>query len=360
MKTGLRNGKLPLLAVLGIVFLLSSYLALNANGLINLPTTAVCAKYYEKFKSAKGDSFFDVVLSNVPDGFDVANTIYPGWCIDPFSGPPPYNETEKCDTLLESSIPPPDGYQKYKDKDIPWNKINYLLNHKNGAVNSDIQPAIWYLITGLRQVWVDGWTCEVGSVCDDLVKDANAYADLWEPLPGDIVAVILRNNGIGGYRTTYGYHDDGWQDVIIEVQGAVGRFTGGGHQISVGGVRITRGLTIHCDLLLSNNLEVNWNGNQFHMLEHITTVACTDDPDIIQFPPAAPLDTLIGVGTGRYNGEDGYTIEFTLVDAGEPGSNDQAALLIYETLNPLNVVLEVPLQVLTGGNLQAHYDQPHK
>ena len=36
------------------------------------------------------------------------------------------------------------------------------------------------------------------------------------------------------------------------------------------------------------------------------------------------------------------------------------AIRIYETANPANVVLDVPLQMLTGGNLQAHYDQPHK
>ena len=136
-----------------------------------------------------------------------------------------------------------------------------------------------------------------------------------------------------------------------------GRFTGGGHQIRVDQVRVTRGLTIHCDLLLSNNLEINWLGNQFHMTEHLRTVQCSDSPLIVQAPPVAPLDTLIGVGTGRYNGMDGYTIEFTLVDAGEPGTQDQAAFLIY---NSSGVVLEVPLQVLTGGNLQAHYDQPHK
>lgn len=140
-----------------------------------------------------------------------------------------------------------------------------------------------------------------------------------------------------------------------------GRFTGGGHQIRIDGVRVTRGLTLHCDLLLSNNLEINWGGNSFHMTEHLTTVECSDDPLIIQAPPAAPLDTMVGVGTGRYNGMDGYTIEFTLVDHGEPGTgNDEAALLVYETANPANVVLDVPLQTLSGGNLQAHYDQPHK
>jgi hypothetical protein len=69
---------------------------------------------------------------------------------------------------------------------------------------------------------------------------------------------------------------------------------------------------------------------------------------------------MVGVGTGRYNGAEGYTIEFTLVDAGEPGSNDRAALRIYETANPANVVLDIPLQNLSGGNLQAHEDQPHR
>ncbi len=139
-----------------------------------------------------------------------------------------------------------------------------------------------------------------------------------------------------------------------------GRFTGGGKQVVVGGADVTRGLTIHCDLRLSNNLEVNWGGNRFHMTEHLTTVACTDDPNIFQTPPKAPLDTLIGTGTGRYNGADGYTIQFTLVDAGEPGSSDKMAIRIFQTSNPANVVLNVPLQFMTTGNLQAHYDQPHR
>jgi len=139
-----------------------------------------------------------------------------------------------------------------------------------------------------------------------------------------------------------------------------GRFTGGGSQITIGEVRITKGLTIHCDLLLSNNLEVNWLGHQFHMEEHMTTVQCSDDPNIDQAPPSAPLDTLVGVGVGRYDNADGYTIEFSLIDAGEPGRSDSAALRIYETANPANVVLDLPLTNLDGGNLQAHYDQPHK
>jgi len=142
----------------------------------------------------------------------------------------------------------------------------------------------------------------------------------------------------------------------------IGRFTGGGKQVDLeSGVTITKGLTIHCDLLLSNNLELNWNQvHKFHMEEHLVTLECSDNPLIEQRPPAAPIDTLVGRGIGRYDGKDGYTVEFKLVDAGEPGRNDQAAFKIYETANPSNVVLNFPLTYLKGGNLQAHYDQPHK
>lgn len=211
-------------------------------------------------------------------------------------------------------------------------------------------------------ITVDGATTEFVNALGSL--DGSFWDTLTLPVTIPALATNLTvealsaSDGSGNLPASFSW-STGALSVEIEESGT-GRFTGGGHQIRVDGVRVTRGLTIHCDLLLSNNLEVNWQGNSFHMTEHLTTVSCTDDPNIIQFPPAAPLDTLVGVGTGRYNGQDGFTIEFTLVDAGEPGSDDEAALLIYETANPGNVVLDVPLQLLDGGNLQAHFDQPHR
>jgi hypothetical protein len=142
------------------------------------------------------------------------------------------------------------------------------------------------------------------------------------------------------------------------VVNGTGRFTGGGNTVEIGMAKITKGLTIHCDLLLSNNLEINWGANNFHMLEHLQTIACLDDPTIDQRPPVAPLDTLIGRGIGRFKDVDGYTIVFTLIDAGEPGRNDMMGFTI--TAPDGSTVINVPLQNLTGGNLQAHYDQPHK
>jgi hypothetical protein len=138
-----------------------------------------------------------------------------------------------------------------------------------------------------------------------------------------------------------------------------GRMTGGGGQIIIGDVRVSRGLTIHCDIVLSNNLEINWGDNHWHLDKPLTSARCIDDPNVDPAPPPAPFDTFIGEGIGQLNGVDGSLVKFTFVDAGEPGGkNDKAQIQIFDTGG--NLVLDVPLSVLDNGNLQAHYDQPHK
>jgi len=338
---------LSLIPLFGMAFLLLCFSTNTANAQI---AEDVCVLYSENFHHGNdGSSFFDITLI---DGPDISGS-YIGWCVDPYSGPPPYQGDGDCATDLYSSLSPP-----YNNIDQEtWNKINWILNNKNGYDNTVIQPAIWYLITGDKSAWT--WRC--GAACEELAAAADPT---FEPGCGETLAVILIGPYAGNISLREG-RDDGWQDFIIEIpndceEPGTGRFTGGGHQIRVGEARVTRGFTIHCDLLLSNNLEINWGGNQFHMEEHIPPVTCTDDPNIHQEPPVAPVDTIIGVGTGRYNGADGYTVEFTFIDAGEPGRNDQAALKVYETANTSNVVLDVSLQPITGGNIQAHYDQPHK
>lgn len=209
------------------------------------------------------------------------------------------------------------------------------------------------------EIRANGELADVGAY---VYETGNTFSGTVDAPPGESAVVAATaaadwGNGVAGGQTA-SVTVPLPTECVVDL--APGRFTGGGHQIRVGAARVTRGLTIHCDLLLSNNLEVNWGGNKFHTTEHLETVICSDDPAIVQAPPPAPLDTLVGVGTGRYNGSDGYTIEFTLVDAGEPGSADRAAFRIYETANDANVVLDVPIQFLSGGNLQAHYDQPHK
>jgi hypothetical protein len=141
-----------------------------------------------------------------------------------------------------------------------------------------------------------------------------------------------------------------------------GRMTGGG-SIQCGDFgRVTHGFELHCIgddgvLIEPNNLEINWGGgNNFH-LTTLTTSVCSDSP-VIQQPPSAPFDTMEGTGTGTFNNEPGATIQFILIDAGEPGGGvDMARYFITDASG--NVVLDCPLQVLDqGGNHQAHKANP--
>jgi hypothetical protein len=136
-----------------------------------------------------------------------------------------------------------------------------------------------------------------------------------------------------------------------------GRMTGGGVQI-FNNIKISRGFTIHCDITLSNNIEINWPGNKWHLDKPITKATCIDDPAYDETPPVAPFNTFIGEAIGRLNGVDGSKLFFTFIDAGEPGKNDKAALKIIAP-DGVTVVLDVPLRLLDNGNIQAHYDQPH-
>ena len=141
-----------------------------------------------------------------------------------------------------------------------------------------------------------------------------------------------------------------------------GRFTGGGNLELSNGIVVSNGLTMHCDKILSNNINVVWKdlndvNHHFHLEDHLTTISCIDT-SISQPPPAAPLDTMVGTGTGTFDNQSGYSIEFTFIDGGEgSGAIDRIALRIFQGGN---VVLNFPLTDIIKGNLQAHFDQPHK
>ncbi len=152
-----------------------------------------------------------------------------------------------------------------------------------------------------------------------------------------------------------------------------GRFTGGGKVVvsnaivpTSGSVTVTKGFEVECDLDPPHeNLELNWDGgNHFHM-NTITSAHCTlpGDPT----PPKANVNQIDASGTGKFNGTPGYTVVFTLIDNGEPGKNDQAGFVVCLTdpVNPnscstsTSIVLSVPVQPVSTGNIQAHLDQGH-
>jgi hypothetical protein len=136
---------------------------------------------------------------------------------------------------------------------------------------------------------------------------------------------------------------------LVEERITDGRMTGGG---SVDGTDVRHGFEIHCDRSEPNNVEVNWSGNHFHM-ESLDFALCTEDANIDQAPPNAAFDTFTGNGNGRLNGEDGATIDFVFVDAGEPGKGVDSAMITVRDKSD-NVVLEVSGLLDKGGNHQAH------
>jgi len=153
-----------------------------------------------------------------------------------------------------------------------------------------------------------------------------------------------------------------------------GRFTGGGKVVvsnaivpASGDVTVTKGFEVECDLNPAHeNLELNWDGgNHFHM-NTITSAVCTI-AGIPPNPPKANVNRIDATGTGSYNGTDGYTVVFTLWDHSEPGVNDEAGFVVCQTdpahpnscATSPNIVLSVPLQPVSTGNVQAHLDQGH-
>ena len=133
--------------------------------------------------------------------------------------------------------------------------------------------------------------------------------------------------------------------------GKPGSFTGGGSVFGDDGGRVTHGFQLNCEADKSpNNLQINWNGNAFH-LKSLTLAACTDSPGIVPNPPSADFDTYVGAGTGTLNGVSGYKAEWRFTDAGEPGKNDTARIVIRDPTN--SVVLSVSGN-LNRGNHQAH------
>src|SRR5579863_1072387 len=151
-----------------------------------------------------------------------------------------------------------------------------------------------------------------------------------------------------------------------------GRFTGGGKVVvsnaivpASGDVTVTKGFEVDCDMNPTHeNLELNWNGSDHFHMDTITSANCTLS-GIAPNPPTAPVNRIDATGTGSYDGMEGYTVVFTLWDHGEPGVHDEAGFIVCLTdpANPkscstsTSIVLSVPLQPVTTGNIQAHVDQ---
>lgn len=147
----------------------------NASGYpIKLPLTPVTMVVYNGT-----DSYFRTLLSNVPLGYDVTDGEYLGWCADRRYIIPRGGVTHE--VTLYCSCNPADLPEDIKDKE--WDKVNYIINHKNGTM-MDIQEAIWYFIN-----MVDGYspsTLEAWSMVNDALENGTGFV----PRSGNVLAII--------------------------------------------------------------------------------------------------------------------------------------------------------------------------
>lgn len=191
-----RIGKTKILSMAALVLMLLSAPLMSslAAGLLTLPPGQVSATHGPWNAGTMG-STIDVTLSGIIGDFDVEDGAYPGWCIeDNHMDNFPPGQFTLFDSTDASSLPA--TYQP-----VPWDKVNYLLNHRNGSVE-DVQVALW-LLTGTYN-----GTFPLTAAAQAMFDDANANGSGFAPGPDQVVAVILYGDGLGDY---------GYQDTLIEV-----------------------------------------------------------------------------------------------------------------------------------------------
>ena len=102
-----------------------------------------------------------------------------------------------------------------------------------------------------------------------------------------------------------------------------------------------------------NRRDHHERGYEFKMKE-LVSADCSDDPAIDPGFPLAYFDTHQGAGIGSLNGEEGYSVDWTFTDAGEPGDNDFADIVITD---PDGVIVLSVSGTLDEGNHEAMDDE---
>lgn len=119
-------------------------------------------------------SWFDFTLSNVTPGYDITNGVYPGWCVQKYrlmnNGSNPVYIKSCYDPTLPQDF-----------KNVSWDKINYIINHRQGKDKYSVQSAIWY--------FTDNTSISNDTGAQALVNDTLQNGPGYIPQSGDILAI---------------------------------------------------------------------------------------------------------------------------------------------------------------------------
>lgn len=266
------------------------------------------------------DSYFIITLSGVPQGFDVTDGIYPGWCVDRSVT---MVRGVSHDVTLYSSISPP------VLTGINWIAINYILNHKIGSM-LDVQHAIWHIIDGFMPLSANAQA---------MVNAANANPN-YDPMTGMVLAIICYPED----------HPDAQNSIIELPIPGTGKVTGGGQCIVGSNTQIPSASFGFNAMWFSRNPAPNGEINYIdhitgqHVHVHILTylVVWFDEPGNKPWPM---MKAMFG-GLDVYSGK---MVDVYVEDHGEPGKND----LFYIKLGGVYLGGSLSAPILAG-NIQIH------
>lgn len=174
----------------------------SSGKIFNLPDTAVKVTY--RYPGAPGsypgqwigeETYFDAILSEVPDGYDVTNGDYDCWCVDSdiFIMP-----QETYEVKMYSSLSP-DDMPWYAKDDERWDCINYMLNQdyatSHGANWITIQNAMWKFADANPIVEELPFIEYDPDIAAQIVADVEANGPGFVPGTGQWAAIVLDPNG---------------------------------------------------------------------------------------------------------------------------------------------------------------------
>lgn len=122
------------------------------------------------------ESYFEMTLSDIPAGFDITNGTYRGWCVQKdIQMTQGVSHTVLLFSSYDSQMP--DSFRCEN-----WDKINYVLNHKQGGRQS-VQDVLWYY-TNLSQFPSD-------PDAQAMIADADAHGKGFIPHQGHLMALLI-------------------------------------------------------------------------------------------------------------------------------------------------------------------------
>lgn len=119
------------------------------------------------------------------------------------------------------------------------------------------------------------------------------------------------------------------------------RMFGGGTQFTSTGAQVSYGMDLHCDASIQPNyLQATWGDGNVFVMQNMGAASCT----------GLPFNAHSGSGTGTINGEAGATVQWTLIDGGQPGVWRDSGQLVIRNASG-ETVLEISGRISAGTHI---------